>query len=51
MSNENVINEIRARYVRDSRIPHPAEVAVWERHGTVTLRGTIGSINQRRRRG
>lgn len=49
MSNDSLISdEIRARYVRDSRISNPAEVAVSEREGTVTLRGSVGSFQQRR---
>ena len=49
MSNDSVITEeIRATLERDERIPHPAEVAVSERHGTVTLRGSVGSFQQRR---
>ena len=48
MSNDSVITEeIRATLERDDRIPHPAEVAVSERHGTVTLRGSVGSFHQR----
>ncbi len=49
MSNEKLItDEIRATLERDNRIPHPTEVAVSERHGTVTLRGSVGSLHQRR---
>jgi osmotically-inducible protein OsmY len=48
MPNEQVIDEIRARYARDPRIHHPSEVAVSERSGTVTLRGTVRSLHQRR---
>lgn len=49
MSSDNVITEeIRATLERDDRMPHPAEVAVSERHGTVTLRGSVGSFQQRR---
>jgi len=33
---------------RDSRVPHPGEIAVLARTGTVTLRGTVGSFEQRR---
>lgn len=43
-----IINEIRARLEHDDRIPHPKEVAVSEGHGTVTLRGSVGSFRQRR---
>ncbi len=48
MSNEKVIDEIRATLERDPRIPHPAEVAVSEQQGTVTLRGTVASPHQRK---
>lgn len=49
MSTDNAITEeIRATLARDDRIPHAAEVAVSERHGTVTLRGSVGSFRQRR---
>jgi osmotically-inducible protein OsmY len=48
MRNEQVIDEIRDRYLRDPRIQHPAEVAVTEKAGTVTLRGTVASLHQRR---
>ena len=40
MSNDDVIvDEIRAALEQDPRLPHPAEVAVSEEAGTVTLRG------------
>jgi osmotically-inducible protein OsmY len=48
MPDENVVYEIRAALERDSRIAHPAEVAVKEKRGTVTLRGTVRSPEQRR---
>ena len=49
MSTDNAITEeIRATLAGDDRIPHPTEVAVSERHGTVTLRGSVGSFHQRR---
>ena len=49
MSNNRLItDEIRATLERDDRIPHPAEVAVSERHGTVILRGSVGTLHQRR---
>jgi len=49
MSNDNLITEeICAMLKRDERLPHPAEVAVSERHGTVILRGSVGSFHQRR---
>ena len=39
---------IRAKLERDHRIPHPVEIAVGSRAGTVTLRGTVSSLQQRR---
>ena len=49
MSDENLItDEIRARLERDDRVPHPAEVAVSQRHGAVILRGSVGTLHQRR---
>ncbi len=45
---EIIVEEVRARLARDRRIPHPAEVAVSERAGTVTLRGSLGSLPQLR---
>ena len=49
MSNQNVVVfEIRAALERDPRIAHPAEVAVAEKRGTVTLRGTVRTPEQRR---
>ncbi len=48
MPNQTLIgDEIRAQYVRDPRIPHPGEVAVSERAGAVTLRGTVTTPHQR----
>jgi osmotically-inducible protein OsmY len=48
MSNTEIIDEIRARLESDERFPHPAEIAVSERGGTVTLRGSVNSFRQRR---
>lgn len=49
MSNDNaIVDEILARLERDPDIPYPAEVAVSAREGTVTLRGTVGGLHQRR---
>ncbi len=49
MSKDRVItDDVRATLERDPRIPNPAEVAVAERDGTVTLRGSVGSPRQRR---
>jgi osmotically-inducible protein OsmY len=46
--NRFITDEIRAALECDERVPHPNEVAVSERHGTVTLRGSVGSPIQRR---
>ena len=44
MSAQPTITErIRARFERDNHIPHPAAIALDERAGTVTLRGTVTS--------
>jgi osmotically-inducible protein OsmY len=43
---ERIIEEIRDLYERDRRIPHPAEIAMSEHGGTVTLRGSLGSLHQ-----
>jgi osmotically-inducible protein OsmY len=48
MPSNHVIDDIRTRYAGDPRLPHPAEVAVSEKAGTVTLRGTVRSPRQRR---
>ena len=49
MPNEMIIvDEIRRQLGEDPRVPHPAEVAISERHGTVTLRGSVGGFHQRR---
>ncbi len=49
MSNDNVIvDEVREGLERDPRLPHPSEVAVSERSGTVTLRGTVATPRQLR---
>ena len=39
--------EIRAQLARDPRLPHPSQIAVSERAGAVTLRGTVRSPHQR----
>ena len=47
MSGENtIVKQVRDLYVRDTRIRHPAEIAVSERRGDLTLRGTLGSLHQ-----
>lgn len=48
MSGEQTITQrIRARYERDAHIPHPAAIALGERAGSVTLRGTVTTPRQR----
>jgi osmotically-inducible protein OsmY len=42
-----ITGKIRAKLEADERIPHPAEVAISERHGTVVMRGSVGSAHQR----
>lgn len=44
----DITDEIRARYFDDDRLPHPAAVAVSEREGAVSLRGTLRSFHQRK---
>jgi len=46
--NRYLTDEIRSTLERDERLPHPAEVAVLERHDTVRLRGSVGTFHQRR---
>ena len=49
MQNDQVIvDEVRDALARDARLPHPSEVAVSERNGTVALRGSVRSLHQRR---
>lgn len=47
MTNVEIIGEIRAKLENDRHIPHPKEIAVTERKGDVTLRGSVGSFQQR----
>jgi osmotically-inducible protein OsmY len=49
MSDDQLITqEIRAALERDPHVHNPSEVAVSESAGTVTLRGTVRSLHQRR---
>ena len=43
----DICDEIHARIAADDRLPHPAEVAVSAREGTVMLRGTARSFHRR----
>lgn len=47
MSTTQIISEIRARLEEEPQIHHPTQIAVSEREGTVTLRGSVSSIAQR----
>ncbi len=47
MTNIRIIDEIRAKLDKDPHVPHPAEIAIGEREGDVTLRGSVGSWHQR----
>ena len=46
--NAQLINDVKERLARDPRIPHPVEVAVSAHDGVVSLRGTLGTLKQRR---
>ena len=49
MSDDNaIVSEIRSRLEQDSRVPHSTQVAVSERGGTLTLRGSVRSLRQHR---
>jgi osmotically-inducible protein OsmY len=49
MANDRaIIEEIRTRYRENEVLPHPDEVAIAERDGTVTLHGTVSSLRERR---
>ena len=48
LTNTAVEDDIRASISKDPRVPHPEAVAVAAEHGVVTLRGTVGSLRQRR---
>ena len=41
-----LIERVRGEFERDSRIPHPAEIAVSARAGSVTLQGTVATPRQ-----
>ncbi|MBV8429565.1 MAG: BON domain-containing protein [Solirubrobacterales bacterium] len=44
----NIERDIRGALSQDPRIPAPNEVAISSVDGSVVLRGTVGSFNQRR---
>jgi osmotically-inducible protein OsmY len=47
-SERDIVGAIRAGFTNDARIPHPAEIAISEQGGAITLRGTVGTIAERR---
>ena len=48
LTNDRVIDDVRAELASDPRLPYPDEIAVESFGGAVTLRGTVGSFAQRR---
>ena len=48
ITNDRVIEDVRAELASDPRLPYPDEIAVESFGDTVTLRGTVGSFAQRR---
>jgi osmotically-inducible protein OsmY len=48
MSNAKLQADVRAELLWDARVADPSEIAVAADAGTVTLRGTVGSLPQRR---
>jgi osmotically-inducible protein OsmY len=47
MTNIKIIDEIRAKLDTNPHLHHPAEVAIGEQEGDVTLRGSVGSFQER----
>jgi osmotically-inducible protein OsmY len=48
MRNATLADDVRKELLWDSRVVDPGEIAVSAEGGTVTLRGTVGSLMQRR---
>jgi osmotically-inducible protein OsmY len=48
LSDDRVIDDVRAELATDPRLPAPDEIAVEAFGETVTLRGTVGSFAQQR---
>ena len=48
LTNDRVIDDVRAELASDPRLPSPEEIAVEAFGDTVTLRGTVGSLAQQR---
>jgi osmotically-inducible protein OsmY len=47
MTNIKIIDEIRAKLEDNPDVHQPAEIAMSERKGDVTLRGSVGSFHER----
>ena len=47
-TNTSIDDDIRAALVIDPRIPDPEQIAISTEAGAATLRGTVGSLGQRR---
>jgi osmotically-inducible protein OsmY len=47
MTNIKIIDEIRAKLEDNPHVHQPAEIAMSEREGDVTLRGSVGSFHER----
>jgi osmotically-inducible protein OsmY len=47
MTNIKIIDEIRAKLEDNPDVHQPAEIAMSEREGDVTLRGSVGSLHER----
>jgi osmotically-inducible protein OsmY len=48
ITNDRIIDDVRAELASDPRLPYPGEIAVEAFGDTVTLRGTVGSFAQQR---
>jgi osmotically-inducible protein OsmY len=48
LTNDRVIDDVRAELASDPRLPYPDEIAVEAYGDTMTLRGTVGSFAQQR---
>jgi osmotically-inducible protein OsmY len=48
ITNDRIIDDVRAELVSDPRLPYADEIAVEAFGDTVTLRGTVGSFAQQR---
>ena len=51
LTNDRVIEDVRAQLASDPRLPYADEIAIESFGDTVTLRGTVGSFAQQRAAG